>query len=101
MSDSIREKMRDCFLDFFRSNCKDTTPLVSEAMDHRLSIIKQWKVKFHLALCEFCRHYKDQLETVRNLAQGLKKGEPEIDDESPLKPSARERMKKLLDENKE
>ena len=99
MADSLREKLRDGVLDFFASNCKNTTQLVSEAMDHRVSIIKQWKIKFHLALCEYCRHYKEQLETVRNLARGLKKEDPEIDDESQLKSSAKERMKKLLDDN--
>ena len=99
MADSLQEKLRDGVLDFFRSNCKDTTQLVSEAMDHRVSILKKWKIKFHLVLCEFCRHYKEQVETVRNLARGLKKGDLEIDGESQLKSSARERMKKLLDDS--
>jgi len=100
MADSLREKIRDGVLDLFRSNCKDTTQLVSEAMDHRVTMAKQWKIKFHLALCEFCRHYKEQLETVRNLARGFIKEGSEIDGESQLKSSARERMKKLLDDNK-
>lgn len=99
MADSLREKLRDSVLNFFASNCKDTTQLVSEAMDHRISITKQWKVKFHLAICEFCRHYKEQMETLRNLAGCLKKEGPEIGDENQLKSSAREKMKKLLDDN--
>jgi predicted anti-sigma-YlaC factor YlaD len=100
MPDSLRGKLRDCVLDIFQSKCKDTTQLVSEAMDHRVSIVKQWKIKFHLVLCEFCRHYKEQLETVRNMAQGFKKDEPGIDDKGQLNSSAKERMKNLLNKDK-
>lgn len=100
MADSLREKLRDCVLGFFASNCKDTTQLVSEQMDHRVSIFKQFKIKFHLLLCEFCRHYKEQLKAIRGVAKGLKKDELDIDEDSRLDSSAKERMKNLLNENK-
>ena len=99
MADSLLEKLFINIMDFFDCHCKNIAPLVSESMDHRISITKRWKIKFHLLLCEFCRHYKEQLETVRNLARGLKKEDSEIDHESQLKSSAREKMKKLLDDN--
>jgi predicted anti-sigma-YlaC factor YlaD len=99
MADSLREKLRDGVLNFFASNCKDTTQIVSESMDHRISILKQCKIKFHLELCEFCRHYREQLEAIRDLARGLKKEGSEVDPESQLKSSSRERMKNLLKEN--
>lgn len=99
MADSLREKLRDSVLNFFASNCKDTTQIVSESMDRRVSIAKQCKIKFHLALCEFCRYYKEQLETIRDLARGLKKEGSEVDPESQLNASARERMKNLLNDN--
>ncbi len=98
MADSFREKLRDSVLNFFASTCKDTTQLVSEEMDHRISITKQWKIKFHLAICEFCRHYKEQMETLRNLAGYLNKEGSKIGNENQLKSSAKERMKKLLDD---
>ena len=72
MADSLREKLFINILDFFDCHCKKIAPLVSEAMDHPVSIVKQWKIKFHLLLCEFCHYYKEQLETVRNLAGGFK-----------------------------
>ena len=100
MPESLRGKLRDCVLDVFASKCKDTTQLVSEAMDHHVSITKQFKIKFHLLLCEFCRHYKEQLETVRGVAKGLKKDELDIGDDSQLDASAKERMKKLLNKDK-
>ena len=98
MADSLLEKLFINILDFFDCHCKNTAKLVSESMDHRISITKRWKIKFHLALCKFCRQikYPEQLETIRSLAQALKKEDPEINDESQLKSSSKERMKKLL-----
>ena len=101
MADSFLEKLFINILNFFGCHCKNTAKLVSESMDHRISITKRWKIKFHLVLCQFCRQirYPEQLETVRGLAKALNKEEPDIDNGSPLKPSsARERMKKLLDD---
>jgi len=101
MADSLLEKLFINILDFFDCHCKNTAKLVSESMDHRISITKRWKIKFHLALCKFCRQikYPEQLETIRSLAQALKKEDPEIDDESQLKSSSKERMKKLLNKD--
>jgi hypothetical protein len=101
MADSLLEKLFIHILDLFNCHCKNTAKLVSESMDHRISITKRWKIKFHLALCEFCRQirYPEQLETIRNLAQGLKKEGSEVNSESQLNSSAREKMKKLLNEN--
>ena len=101
MADSLREKLFINILDFFDCHCKNIAPLVSESLDHPISITKRWKIKFHLALCEFCRKikYLEQLETIRSLAQALDKEDLEIDPESQLKSSARERMKKLLNKD--
>jgi hypothetical protein len=98
MPDSLRGKFRDRILDFFSSRCADTSKLISESMDHRISGFKQFKVNFHLALCEFCCRYKEQLETMRRITSGLKEDEPDVDD-SQLNDSAKERLKKLIDED--
>jgi hypothetical protein len=68
-------------------------------MDHRISGFKQFKVNFHLALCELCCRYKEQLETMRQITQGLKEDEPDVDD-AQLNASAKEKLKKLIDEDK-
>jgi len=98
MADSLVEKLCINILDFFDCHCKNIAPLVSQSMDRRLSTTERWKIKFHLALCEFCRQirYPEQLETIRNLAKSLNKENPEIFNESQLPSSAKERMKKLL-----
>ncbi|MGV7222328.1 MAG: hypothetical protein ACQ9MH_12460 [Nitrospinales bacterium] len=98
MPDSIKAKLRDKVLDFFSSKCTDTSQLISESMDHEISGLKQFKVNFHLALCEFCCRYKEQLETMRAITIGLKADEPEVKD-SQLNDSAKEKLKKLIAED--
>ena len=101
MADSLLEKLFINILDFFDCHCKNIAPLVSESMDHRISLTKRWKIKFHLALCKFCRQikYLEQLETIRSLARGLNKEDLEMKGQGALKSDSKERMKKLLDEN--
>lgn len=65
-------------------------------MDHRLSLRKRWRIAFHIALCEFCRYYKNQMKTIKNLAKGLEKEDPEQLTDATLKSDAKERMKKLM-----
>ena len=77
MPESLKEKLRDFILDLTLSKCNDTTELISESMDYPISTYKRWRVGFHLALCEYCREYKNQLETLRQLAQGLERETPD------------------------
>lgn len=58
--------------------CKDTSPLISEMMDHSLPLSKRLRVKLHLSMCEFCHYYQDQLSFLQNMVQNL--------DEIGLKP---------------
>ena len=101
MPESKNRKFQDAILDLFASKCKDTTQLLSESMDHDISVFKHFKIRFHLMLCEFCCHYKEQLQTLRGMAKGLqKKDDPDLGDDSQLNSTAKERMKKLLEEDK-
>lgn len=100
MSNSFREKARDRILDIMRSNCKDTTQLLSEAMDHDISLTKRCWIKFHLTLCKYCRLYKEQLETIRHLAKGMGKTDSKESTDMTLKPDTKERLKKLMEDQK-
>ena len=81
---------------WLNATCKDTGPLVSETMDHSLPFSKRWRMKFHLVVCEACRHYQDQLKTLRALAQRLGKEEPPINPDAKLSPDAKEKIQKAL-----
>ena len=99
MAVSLREKLRDVILNLALSKCKDTTELISENMDHDLSVFKRWRMGFHLALCKYCRKYKAQLETLRQMTRGLGKEVPGTDSHASLKPDSKERMKQIIEKN--
>ncbi|GJL78784.1 MAG: hypothetical protein NPINA01_17730 [Nitrospinaceae bacterium] len=102
MAEPLLEKLFIHILDLLDCHCQNTAKLVSESMDHRISITKRWRIKFHLALCKYCRQikYQEQLQTIRSLAKGLKEKDLEIDDDTQLKTSSKERMKRLVDGEK-
>ena len=82
-----------------RSKCTDTSKLISENMDRPVSSLKWLKIGFHLSLCEYCREYKTQLKTLRQLTQGLEKAAPKMETQSSMKPDAKEKLKQIIDKN--
>jgi len=80
-----------------RMTCEDTSQLISERMDHDLPLADRIRVAIHLAICEFCRYYKNQLETLRALARGLGGEETPAFGETRLSARAREKIQKRLD----
>ncbi len=99
MAVSLIAKLRDVILDLALSKCNDTTELISENMDHNISLFKRGRMGFHLALCKYCREYKAQLETLRQMALGLDKEVPDTAPQTSLKPDSKERMKQVIEKN--
>ena len=99
MAVPLLEKLRDVILNLALSKCNDTTELISENMDHTISVFKRWRMGFHLALCKYCREYKAQLETLRRMALGLDKEVPDMVPQASLKPESRERIKRIIEKN--
>ncbi len=81
---------------WFGATCKDTTPLISEMMDHTLPLGKRLRVRFHLAICDVCCFYKKQLETVRALARKLGRDEDPTQKEAVLSEEAKNKIKDSL-----
>jgi len=81
---------------WFHATCRDTTPLISEMMDHTLPLGKRLRVRFHLAICDVCGCYKKQLETVRALARKLGKGEDPNQKKAVLSEEAKNKIKDSL-----
>ena len=99
MAVSLIEKLRNIILDLALSKCNDTTELISENMDHNISVFKRWRMGFHLALCKYCREYKAQLETLRQMALDLNKAVPDTAPQASVKPDSKERMKQIIEKN--
>ncbi len=45
--------------------CKEITRLLSESQDRKLKMAEQMRLKMHLAVCEGCSRYKQQLNFIR------------------------------------
>ncbi len=99
MSVSLLEKLRDVVLDLTLSKCKDTTELISENMDHNISVFKRWRMGYHLVLCKYCRKYKAQLETLRQMTLGLEKEVSDKTSQVTLKPDSKEKLQRIIEEN--
>jgi predicted anti-sigma-YlaC factor YlaD len=99
MAVSLLGKLRDVVLDMTLSKCKDTTELISENMDHNISVFKRWRMGYHLALCKYCRKYKIQLESLRQMTLGLDDEASESTPQTSLKPDSKERMKQVIEKN--
>ncbi len=99
MSKSKKGQLRDLILDLMRSKCSDTSKLISENMDQPVSALKWLKIGFHLSLCEYCREYKTQLKTLRQLTQGLEKAAPNMETQGLIKSESKEKLKQIIDKN--
>ena len=87
-------------LGWLNLTCQDTSPLISEMMDHRVSFIKRLKIKIHLALCEVCLYYKEQLDIIRNLSQNLGREDCPVNTNETLPSESKEKIKKMIEANK-
>lgn len=74
-------------------NCRDTTELVSHAMDKRLPFSGRVAMRLHLAICENCARFAHQLQEMRRQFRVEMAAD---DDAAGLPPEARQRIEKEL-----
>lgn len=77
-------------------SCKETSLLVSQARDRRLSWSERWAVRLHLWICEQCRKFARQMAVFDRLAQRLE-ADPGPMVEAELSSGARERIQKAIE----
>ena len=95
-SDSLITKLNIWMMRKLRITCEDTTPLISELMDHNLPFGKRMRLKFHLGMCTVCTFYKKQLEVIRALACKLGGEEESIHQKTILSEQAKTKIKDSL-----
>ncbi len=83
-------------MDWMGANCRNTNPFISESLDHPLPFSRWWRLKLHLALCEACRFYLDQLRVIQKLARRLGKEDNGLDGPRRLRPEFKEQLKQTL-----
>jgi hypothetical protein len=95
-SDSLIAKLNMWMFRKLRVTCEDTTPLISELMDHNLPLGKRMRLKFHLAMCQVCGFYQKQLEVIRALARKLAKEEAPTQQQAVLSEQVKTKLKDSL-----
>ena len=77
-------------------NCKETSRLVSDAMDRRLPLFRRLLLRLHLRMCKYCRRFEQQLLKMREISRRLDRHIESLDPSVTLSEEARERMRKIL-----
>jgi len=52
-------------------SCKEASRLLSQAQDRRLGWLERAKLRTHLALCDFCTRFEEQLRFMREAMRRL------------------------------
>jgi len=52
-------------------SCKEASRLLSQAQDRRLGWLERLKLRAHLALCDFCTRFEEQLRFMREAMRRL------------------------------
>jgi hypothetical protein len=93
-------KLMNLMLGWFKLTCQDTSPLISEMMDHKVSFIKRLKLKIHLSLCKVCLYYKEQLELIRDLSKNLGREDFPASKDEALPEESRQKIKQMIEASK-
>jgi len=80
-------------------NCRKVTRMVSDSLDHKLPLYQRFGIRIHLMMCKFCSRYRDQLLLMRKII-GPKMDKKETDLSIKLSSKARERIKRLMQNNR-
>ncbi len=77
-------------------NCKQTSQLVSQSLDRRLSLGERIAVRVHLCICKYCKRFSQQLLAMR---KGLQRMTASIEQDTQIHmPSeTKARIAKVLD----
>ncbi len=75
-------------------SCKETSALISQGLDRRLSWRERVGLRLHLLICDACKEFKRQAEFLRAAAQRAAQ-----ESLMRLSPAARERMRHLLQQS--
>ena len=78
-------------------NCKQTSLLVSQSLDRRLTWRERMAVRMHLWICVYCRRFVQQLTLIRQQMARWQQQAAEQPD-IILTQAARERISKQLDQ---
>ena len=83
-------------------NCQDVSKLVSESLDHKLTLWQQAKLWLHMGVCSLCRSFRRDLlrlhEGVKEYGEAVERDE--VDPDIKLSDESRGRIKQTLNSHR-
>lgn len=52
-------------------DCKQTSQLISQSLDRKLTLRERFALQLHLILCKFCKRFSQQLQIIRVSVKSL------------------------------
>lgn len=84
--------------------CRETTSLISQSLDAKLSLRQRIAVRIHLFMCRFCSRFKKQLYFIRDATEWFNIDDNEGEDiqrlDESLTPESREKLKRIIAEKR-
>jgi hypothetical protein len=78
-------------------SCRETTQLISESIERKLTLQQRMTVRAHLLMCRVCSRFRKQLlfmeKAIGLFVENEKEGKLPVESEPSLSPEARERLK--------
>lgn len=59
-------------------SCKETTHLLSESQDRKISLSERFQLEIHLAMCTGCTRYKQQIGFIRRACREFIAGRDDV-----------------------
>jgi hypothetical protein len=78
-------------------SCKETSQLVSQSLDRRLTLAERFGVRLHLFICKACGLFTKQMDLIRAHCEPGRRSPEEMElTGEALSPEARERIARKL-----
>lgn len=62
-------------------SCKETTHLLSQAQDRKITVTERIHLEMHLAMCKGCKNFKQQMNFLREACKRYTRNTSENPDE--------------------
>ncbi len=76
-------------------DCKQTSQLISQSLDRKLTLRERFALQLHLILCKFCKRFSQQLQIIRVSMKSLV-DEVEKNDAILMPSDAKERISNVF-----
>jgi hypothetical protein len=76
-------------------NCKQTSQLISQSLDRKLTLRERFALQLHLLICKYCKRFSQQVKIMRVSVRALINS-VEKDDTITMPSSAKERISNVL-----